>query len=589
VSADRPHGRGPGVARDPAPGHQPLRSRAAVARFAALVTTALLAVLVASPVAALEPITTTDTVRVVPDDGVLVEVDGTRYHGTVELRADGQVVNELPMERYLEGVAEMPSRWPQAALEAQAVAARTYAWWSARNASHVGYDLCATTACQVYRGAEVVLDGGERWAAAVEATAGQVLLEPDGGPILARYFSTSGGRTFANEEVFPATGSRPYLVAFDDPYDEVSPYHRWEVRFDRAVFDELLAAGERLAAAVPVAEVTRTGDIDDLGARLRVTGVDGTEVEVSPLELRDFLNLVAPSRFPDRYPSRRADGLRRLPSTVPSTRFTVEVEDDEVVLLGRGWGHGVGLGQYGAQGRAADGQDHEAILAAYYGGLTPATPAELPSRVRVGLGQRDQVRLVVHGDARLEAEDGVVLRERLIGAWTATALDGGWRLEPPAVAAGGQVIGPTREVGALLGSADAVTVEADVEVEALLTLEVAGPGDEVVLRRPLGLASPGTHAATWRLDDDRGRPVDAGRYRLTLVGEDAAGQRGGTGVEVAVDPGRRDVRPEGWLPSGSSSGTLASGLAGSLAILVLAGLALLVLILLTVRLSRSRR
>lgn len=554
-----------------------------------LVATVWLAALAASPVAALEAITTTGTVRIVPEDGVLVEVDGTRYHGTVELRADGQVVNELPMERYLEGVAEMPSRWPAAALEAQAVAARTYAWWSARNASHVGYDLCATTACQVYRGAEVVLDGGDRWAAAVAATAGQVLLEPDGGPILARYFSTSGGRTFANDEVFPATGSRPYLVSIEDPFDEVSPYHRWEVRFDRPVFDELLAGGERLAAAAPVAEVVRTGDVDDLGARLRVTGVDGTEVEVTPLELRDFLNLIAPSRYPERYPSRRADGLRRLPTTVPSTRFTVEVDDDEVVLVGRGWGHGVGLGQYGAQGRAADGQDHATILAAYYGGLRPETPADLPSQVRVGLGQREQIRLVVHGDARVEAEDGAVVRERLIGAWTGTRGAGGWRLDPPTVAAGGEVVGPTREVGALLGSADAITVEADVEVEALLTLEVAGPGDEVVLRRPLGLASPGTHAATWRLDDERGRPVDAGRYRLTLVGEDAAGQRGGTGVEVTVEPGRRDVRPDGWLPSGSSSGTLVARLAGSLTVTVLAGMVLFVLTLVIVRVSRSRR
>lgn len=554
-----------------------------------LVATVWLAALAASPVAALEAITTTGTVRIVPEDGVLVEVDGTRYHGTVELRADGQVVNELLMERYLEGVAEMPSRWPAAALEAQAVAARTYAWWSARNASHVGYDLCATTACQVYRGAEVVLDGGDRWAAAVAATAGQVLLEPDGGPILARYFSTSGGRTFANDEVFPATGSRPYLVSIEDPFDEVSPYHRWEVRFDRPVFDELLAGGERLAAAAPVAEVVRTGDVDDLGARLRVTGVDGTEVEVTPLELRDFLNLIAPSRYPERYPSRRADGLRRLPTTVPSTRFTVEVDDDEVVLVGRGWGHGVGLGQYGAQGRAADGQDHATILAAYYGGLRPETPADLPSQVRVGLGQREQIRLVVHGDARVEAEDGAVVRERLIGAWTGTRGAGGWRLDPPTVAAGGEVVGPTREVGALLGSADAITVEADVEVEALLTLEVAGPGDEVVLRRPLGLASPGTHAATWRLDDERGRPVDAGRYRLTLVGEDAAGQRGGTGVEVTVEPGRRDVRPDGWLPSGSSSGTLVARLAGSLTVTVLAGMVLFVLTLVIVRVSRSRR
>ncbi|MFU8840422.1 MAG: SpoIID/LytB domain-containing protein [Nitriliruptoraceae bacterium] len=550
------------------------------------VTVGLLGVLAgvglpSAPAAALAPVTTTGTVRVVPDDGVLVEVDGTRYPGTIELGGDGEVVNEVELERYLEGVAEMPSRWPGAALEAQAVAARTYAWWSARNASHVGYDLCATTACQVYRGAEVVLDGGQRWADAVAATAGQVLLDDDGAPILARYFSTSGGRTFANEDVFPATGPRPYLVAIDDPFDEVSPYHRWEVRFDREDFDALLAEGQRLVDVVPVAEVERTGAVDDLASRLRFTGRDGTVVEVTPLEVRDFLNRLAPARFPSRYPSQRSDRLRPLPTTVPSTRFTIEVTDEEVVLDGRGWGHGVGLGQYGAQGRAAAGQDHETILAAYYGGLTPTTTADLPDTVRVGLGRREQVRLVVHGAARLETSEGEVVQERVVGRWAAAFRDGSWQLAPPAVAGDDGVIGPTREVSTLLGVRDAVTVEADVAVDALLSLEVTGPDGELVLTRDLGLAGPGTHAATWRLEDDRGAPVAAGTYRLALVGEDAAGLRDGTSVEVEVDTPGTDGRSDGMLPL-AASGTLSPLLVLAVSVLALAG------IFLIVRTSRSR-
>jgi stage II sporulation protein D len=547
----------------------------------ALLLSVLLVAVLPRPAIALDPVDVAGPVRIVPEDGALVEVDGTRYHGTIELRSDGQVVNDLDVERYLEGVAEMPSRWPEEALRAQAVAARTYAWWSARNASHAGFDVCATTACQVYRGAEVVLDGGQRWAEAVADTTGQVLLDGDGGPILARYFSTSGGRTFANEEVFPATGARPYLVAIDDPFDAASPYHRWEVRFEREVFDALLAEGQRLADVVPVAEVVRTGAVDDLSSRLRFTGSDGTVVEITPLALRDFLNQIAPARYPDRYPSARADRLRRLPTTVPSTRFTVEVTDDEVVLDGRGWGHGVGLGQYGAQGRAAAGQDHATILAAYYGGLTPATTAELPDTVRVGLGRREQVRLVVHGAARLETVEGEVLQERLVGPWAAAWRDGAWQLAPPAVAGDDGVVGPTREVSSLLGVRDAVTVEAEVVVDALLSLEVTGPDGELVLTRDLGLAGPGTHGATWRLEDDRGEPVDAGVYRLTLVGEDAAGLREGTGVEVAVDPAGADGRPDGMLPL-AASGTLSAPLVLALAVLLLAGLVLLV------RTSRSR-
>jgi SpoIID/LytB domain protein len=264
-------------------------------------------------------------VRLVGGEDVLISVDGTRYHDTIELAADGQVINELGMERYVAGVAEMPSRWPLEALKAQAVAARTYAWWSAERGVHDGFDICATTACQVFRGAEVVLDGGERWAEAVAATGGEVLQRPDGAPILARYFSTSGGRTYANEDVFPSTGPSPYLVAIDDPFDAVSPYHRWQVRFSREEFDEILSRGERLAATVPVAEVARTGAVDDVQARFRVSGLDGTVVEVGAVELRQFLSLVAPERFGDRFPTRRADGLRPLPTTVPSSRFTVEI------------------------------------------------------------------------------------------------------------------------------------------------------------------------------------------------------------------------------------------------------------------------
>lgn len=557
------------------------RARDVLLAAASLLGVVVVAVLLPAPAVALEPVAVAAPVRIVPEDGVLVEVDGTRYHGTIELRGDGEVVNELELERYLEGVAEMPSRWPEAALEAQAVAARTYAWWSARNASHVGYDLCATTACQVYRGAEVVLDGGQRWADAVAATAGQVLLDEDGGPILARYFSTSGGRTFANEEVFPATGPRPYLVAIDDPFDEVSPYHRWEVRFERDAFDGLLAEGQRLADVVPVAEVERTGAVDDLTARLRFTGRDGTVVEVTSLEVRDFLNRLAPARFPDRYPGARADRLRRLPTTVPSTRFTVEVTDDEVVLDGRGWGHGVGLGQYGAQGRAAAGQDHATILAAYYGGLTPTTTAELPDRVRVGLGRREQVRLVVHGAARLETLEGTVVQDRMVGRWAAAFADGSWQLAPPAVAGDDGVVGPTREVSTLLGVRDAVTVEAEVVVDALLSLEVTGPDGELVFTRDLGLAGPGAHGATWRLEDARGEPVRAGTYRLTLVGEDAAGLRDGTGVEVEVEPNEADGRSDGMLPL-AASGTLSVPLVLVVSVLALAGLILLV------RRSRSR-
>ena len=533
------------------------------------------------PATAAEPVTVTGEVRFTGGPDTLIAVDGRRYHGAIELLADGQVVNDVDVERYVAGVAEMPSRWPMAALEAQAVAARTYAWWSAESASHRGYDLCDTTACQVYRGAEVVLDGGERWAAAVAATAGQVLVDDDGAPVLARYFSTSGGRTYANEEVFPSTGARDHLVAIDDPYDEVSPYHRWEVRFNRAEFDEILARGERLAAAVPVAEVERTGAVDDVDARFVVRGEDGTEVEVGAVELRDFLSRVAVSRFPDRFPTRRADGLRPLPSTVPSSRFTAEVTDGEVVLSGRGWGHGVGMGQYGARGRAAAGHAAEEILAAYYGGLTPVASDALPDRIRVGLGTpRDEV--VVSGDDLLRIEtEGEVVVERALGPWTATRTAQGWRLEP-ADAGQDLAVAPTRLVDALTRPGEAVAVETELTAHALLHLEVRAEDGEVVRTDRLGVAEPGVHAARWRYLDDDGEVVPAGTYAVALVGEDADGVRGGS--PVAVEVAARDLPgpDEGaspWGPWERASGTLVLSAAAALVLL-------LVVILLLVRSAR---
>jgi SpoIID/LytB domain protein len=480
-------------------------------------------------------------VRLVGGQDVLISVDGTRYHDTIELAAGGQVINELGMERYVAGVAEMPSRWPLEALKAQAVAARTYAWWSAERGVHDGFDICATTACQVFRGAEVVLDGGERWAEAVADTGGEVLQRPDGAPILARYFSTSGGRTYANEDVFPSTGPSPYLVAIDDPFDAVSPYHRWQVRFSREEFDEILSRGERLAATVPVAEVTRTGAVDDVQARFRVSGLDGTVVEVGAVELTQFLSLVAPERFGDRFPTRRADGLRPLPTTVPSSRFTVELTEDEVILDGRGWGHGVGMGQYGARGRAEDGADHVEILSAYYGGLVPTVSSQLPDRVRVGLGAREE--LVWAGDDAVRIVDatGETVVDRAIGPWRATSTGSGWELVPPEDSARALEVTATQQVPSLTQPGAAVTVETQVNKHVLLRFEVQDVDGSPIMTRHLGVAEPGTHAATWRLIDEQGEPVPVGTYRLALVAEDAAGVRAGTATEVAIDLPARPV------------------------------------------------
>jgi SpoIID/LytB domain protein len=512
-------------------------------------------------------------------DALLQVDDGSRYLDTIELRSSGTLVNELDLEAYVLGVAEMPSRWPSAALEAQAVAARTYAWFSIQQDSFDGYDICATTACQVFRGAEQVLDDGERWRAAVEATAGQVLVDDAGGPILARYFSTSGGRTYANEDVFPTTGARPYLVAIDDPYDEVSPYHRWSVRFTRDEFETILARGDTLAATVPVERVERLGDVDDPAASFQVVGQDGTSVEVGAVALRDFLSRFAPDSFPDRFPTARRDGLRPLPTTVPSSRFEVDVGAEEVLLEGRGWGHGVGMGQYGARGRAEAGASATDILAAYYGGLVPTTTDQLPDRIRVGLREVDAVTVRADQPMTFVGPDGPVATGAL-GAWRFEREAGGWVGRAPAETELELEVAATREAGAAFTSGSSITVETEVNKPVQLRLEVRDGSGTTLVERDLGVVEPGTHASVWTYDGPDGR-VPAGEYTIALVATDAAGATAGTPLTTTIaDDAVLDALPD-----------LGLGLDGALRLLVLAAALLLpvalVLLLLALRRPRS--
>ena len=168
----------------------------------------------------------------------------TRLHGAAEnglsngfyrgrqvlSREGGRVlaVNHVSLEHYLYGVvpAEMPASWPAEALAAQAVVARSYALTS--RSTGLPWDVFADVRSQVYRGvlAEIAAS-----TAAVQATRGEVVTV--GGQVAQTFFfSTSGGRTAANEEGF---GGSPisYLRSVEDPHDDLSPVHTWTARFTR--------------------------------------------------------------------------------------------------------------------------------------------------------------------------------------------------------------------------------------------------------------------------------------------------------------------------------------------------------------------
>ena len=159
-----------------------------------------------------------------PGKAAPLSLDGRLYRGSLQISAQGgflRVVNFARLESYLQGVVagEMPDSWPVDALRAQAVAARSYAL--ANLVKGKPFDLYADVRSQVYLG---VAGEKPRTSEAVQSTAGEVVLY--GGKVAsALYFSTSGGKTASSADVFGV--SIPYLVSRPDPWDKLSPYHRW--------------------------------------------------------------------------------------------------------------------------------------------------------------------------------------------------------------------------------------------------------------------------------------------------------------------------------------------------------------------------
>ncbi len=173
-------------------------------------------------------------------------IDSGRYRGAMVLRpgAVGGVtaINYLRIDAYLRGVVpgEMPASWDVDALRTQAVAARTYAL-ATRKTGEV-FDLYPDTRSQVYAGVSAEDSRTDR---AIADTAGEVLTY-DGEPIVTYYFSTSGGRTENVELSFLGAEPQPYLESVRDPYDGISPKHRWTFRFSNRQLGARLGAPGRL-------------------------------------------------------------------------------------------------------------------------------------------------------------------------------------------------------------------------------------------------------------------------------------------------------------------------------------------------------
>jgi stage II sporulation protein D len=303
-----------------------------------------------------------------------VQYNGKRYRGELWFTATDSgvmVVNRLEVEEYLRGVVPLElgtrSEIDRAALEAQAIAARSYTYIRVPDgdgpAPRNGWHMVATVANQVYGGVDAEAPVVN---AAVDATSGLVIRY--GGLLVdAPYFSSCGGRTAAPNEVWRDARNEPYLPGIDDtnpstgkPYCNISPRAGWTADFDESALAEIVARHLTAAGARnPTVPAINDLRVVNRSASGRVTTLklttDRGDVTVSANEIRSVFRDVRGA-------------------ILSSTYFSVDRESHErghltgVTLRGAGNGHGVGMCQWGAIGRARAGQDFRTILRAYYPG-----------------------------------------------------------------------------------------------------------------------------------------------------------------------------------------------------------------------------
>lgn len=268
---------------------------------------------------------------------------------------DGDTTEQMTLERYLTGVVrgEMPASFEMEALRAQAAAERSYVYYqlaAGRKDAHPDADFCTDhTCCSAYLSETAAREkwGGDfapwntRVEQAVSDTDGQVVLY-NGRPILAVFHSSSAGRTAAAGDVW--SGDLPYLVSVDSPEgEETVPNYYSTVTFTAA------EAKEKLLAVHPELKLSGAPDrwfgaaAENGSGRVETVSVGGMDIEGTEL--------------------RRIFGLR-------SACFTVAADSESVTFRVTGYGHGVGMSQYGANQLAREGKTWQEILEWYYTGAT---------------------------------------------------------------------------------------------------------------------------------------------------------------------------------------------------------------------------
>ena len=314
-----------------------------------------------------------------PADGSTLHINGSEYRGSIRFLYTDRgltVINYLDLEDYLKGVvaAEMPSSWHIEALKAQAICARNYAMTNKGKFKNYGFDLDDTIQSQVYKGVTGETEATNR---AVEETRG-LFLTYNGKLASTFFYSSSGGHTESSKFVWG--GDLPYLVGVEDPYDTsrewTVPYTPTEIK------TKLSGIGVNIGEItdLEVIELSPSGRIIDL----KIVGTEGEyhaklETPRSLFNLRSNLftitkaggegrtvNVLTSTGLEERQisaPILTADGTIPGSSGIPT----------EYIFNGTGYGHGVGMSQYGAKGMAEKGYTCEQILTHYFTGTSLQT------------------------------------------------------------------------------------------------------------------------------------------------------------------------------------------------------------------------
>ena len=311
------------------------------------------------------------------DSQAAVNVNGTWYRGKLVVSVAGssmRLVNEVPMEHYIYGVVpkEAVPSWPTEALKAQAVAARTYAMYTMATAKGDSYDLEPTVAHQVYggKGAEFAAT-----TAAVDATRG-IVMTYGGAPIQALFHADGGGYT--EDSVHVWGGHEPYLKGVKD-YAQNSDTSAWTVRLTRAQLESKLHAAGKDVGTLKEIKLSplrkRPMNENDRGVSGRIKSAvfvgSKRSLTISGDSLMKLLGLK--STLFDFYvnvrPPATADSFKK-----PKAYHRFKKANDIVFIRGYGWGHGLGMSQWGAAAMAQKAGNakeyYKTILGHYYTGIT---------------------------------------------------------------------------------------------------------------------------------------------------------------------------------------------------------------------------